>query len=51
MRRAVQMVRAALAGQVAHDLAQERSQVGPCEHGRHRPHGQLRGREPIELEP
>ena len=36
MRRAVQMVRAPLPGQVAQDLTQERWQIGPCEHGGHR---------------
>ena len=51
MRRAVQMVRATLAGQVAQDLAQERWQIGPCEHDGHRSHRQLRGREPVEFEP
>jgi len=50
MRGAVQMVRTTLAGQIAQDFTQERWQVGPREHGRHRPHSQLRGREPVDLE-
>jgi len=43
MRGAVQMVRTTLAGQIAQDFTQERWQVGPREHGPHRPHSSCVG--------